>query len=178
MGARAGSLTFMLGALSKHGGLIKFRIRPLLEKMGAKILHLGGQGAGLSAKLANNYLLAVSNIATAEAMNLGQRLGLEPKNLAELINGSSGQCWSSEFNNPVAGISTGAPAGRDYEGGFSVELMKKDLGLALEEGRRVAARTELGEKSVEVYNMVAEKEAGKDFSVVYKWLSEGSAGLD
>ena len=173
VGARAGSLTFMLGALSKHGGLIKYRIRPLLEKMGAKVLHLGGQGAGLSAKLANNYLLAVSNIATAEAMNLGLRLGLQPETLAQLINGSSGRCWSSEVNNPVAGISPGAPAERDYDGGFSVGLMKKDLGLALEEGERVSAKTELGDRSMLMYDKVAETEPGKDFSVVYKWLEEG-----
>ena len=175
VGARAGSLTFMLGALSKHGGLIKFRIRPLLEKMGGKVLHLGGQGAGLSAKLANNYLLAVSNVATAEAMSLGQRWGLDATKLAELINGSSGQCWSSSTNNPVPGVSEGAPAENDYQGGFSIELMKKDLGLALEEGKRVAAKTELGEKSMQTYEEVAAAEPGKDFSIVYKWLNGGKA---
>ena len=171
MGARAGSLTFMLGAPNKHNGLIESRIKPLLEKMGAKVQHLDGQGAGLSAKLANNYLLAVSNIATAEAMNLGLRLGLDAKALADLINGSSGHCWSSEVNNPVPGVSAGAPAERNYEGGFGVELMRKDLRLALEEGQRVQAKTELGERSMKVYDNVVDAEPGKDFSVVYKWLN-------
>ena len=175
MGATAGTLTFMLGAHSKHGGLIKFRIRPLLEKMGAKVMHLGGQGAGLAGKLANNYLLAVSNIATAEAMNLGQRSGIDPAKLAELINGASGKCWSSEINNPVAGVSPGAPAENDFEGGFAIELMKKDLGLAIEEARRVGLRTDLGTPSIGVYDLVAEKEPGKDFSVVYRWLSGENA---
>ena len=173
VGAKAGTLTFMLGAHTKHGGLIKYRVRPLLEMMGTKVLHLGGQGAGLSGKLANNYLLAISNIATAEAMNLGQRWGLDPKILAELINGSSGRCWSSEVNNPVAGVSPGAPAEKDYEGGFGVELMKKDLGLAMEEAQRFKARTELGDKAGQVYEQVAAVEPGKDFSVVYRWLDGG-----
>lgn len=170
IGAKAGTLTFMIGAHSKHGGLIKWRVRPLLETMGTKVLHLGGQGAGLSGKLANNYLLAISNIATAEAMNLGQSWGLDPKILAELINGSSGACWSSEANNPVPGISQGAPAEDDYEGGFGVELMRKDLGLAMDEARRVKAKTTLGDPATEVYHQVAEAEPGKDFSVVYRWL--------
>ena len=173
VGAQAGTLTFMLGAHTKHGGLIKYRVRPLLHMMGTKVLHMGGQGAGLSGKLANNYLLAISNIATAEAMNLGQRCGLDPKVLGQLINGSSGRCWSSEVNNPVSGISPGAPAEQDYEGGFGIELMKKDLGLAMQEASRVEARTELGQKAGQLYDAVAATEPGKDFSVVYKWLNEG-----
>ena len=170
VGARAGTLTFMLGAHSKHGGLLKFRVFPLLETMGSKVLHLGGQGAGLSGKLANNYLLAISNIATAEAMNLGQRWGLDPKTLAQLINGSSGRCWSSEVNNPVAGISPGAPAELGYEGGFGVDLMRKDLGLAMNEAKRVGAITELGAQASKIYTEVEAAEPGKDFSVVYRWL--------
>lgn len=176
VGARAGTLTFMLGASSKSGGLVK-RVKPVLELMGAKVLHLGEQGAGLSGKLANNYLLAVSNIATAEAMNLGQRWGLDPRTLSELINGSSGQCWSSKVNNPVPGISPGAPAEHDYEGGFGVELMKKDLKLAMEEARRVGAKVEMGEKAGDVYDDVELAEAGRDFSVVYRWLGGKAAPL-
>ncbi len=170
IGAQNGTLTFMLGAHSKHGGLIKYRVRPVLEMMGSKMLHLGGQGAGLSGKLANNYLLAISNIATAEAMNLGQQLGLDPVVLGELINGSSGRCWSSEINNPVPGVSKGAPAERGYEGGFGIELMKKDLGLAMDEARRVGATIKLGGQAGEVYEECGAAEGGRDFSVVYRWL--------
>lgn len=169
VGARAATLTFMLGASSRTGGLVK-RVTPILTLMGSKVLHLGEQGAGLSGKLANNYLLAVSNIATAEAMNLGLRWGLDPHVLGELINGSSGRCWSSEINNPVPGISPGAPAEKDYEGGFGVELMKKDLRLAMEEAMRVGAKVEMGERAGDVYEDVEASEKGKDFSVVYRWL--------
>ena len=167
--ARAGNLTFMLGASSRSGGLIA-RVKPVLGMMGTKVLHLGEQGAGLSGKLANNYLLAVSNIATAEAMNLGQRWGLDPHKLGELINTSTGRCWSSEVNNPVPGISPGAPAEKGYTGGFGVELMKKDLKLAMEEAKRVGAKVEMGETAETVYEDVETGEKGKDFSVVYKWL--------
>jgi len=176
VGAQAASLTFMLGASSRSGGLVK-RVKPVLAMMGAKVLHLGEQGAGLSGKLANNYLLAVSNIATAEAMNLGLRWGLDPTTLGELINGSSGRCWSSEVNNPVPGVSPGAPADHDYEGGFGVGLMRKDLKLAMEEARRVGAKVEMGERASDVYDDVEMTEPGRDFSVVYRWLGGKAAPL-
>lgn len=176
VGAQDGSLTFMLGASTKSGDLVT-RVKPVLAMMGAKVLHLGGQGAGLSGKLANNYLLAVSNIATAEAMNLGLRFGLDSVKLGELINGSSGRCWSSEVNNPVPGVSPGSPADHDYEGGFGVELMRKDLKLAMEEARRVGAKVEMGERAGDVYDDVEMTEPGRDFSVVYRWLGGKAAPL-
>ncbi len=169
VGAQAGTLTFMLGASSRTGQLVE-RVRPILELMGSRVLHMGEQGMGLSGKLANNYLLAVSNIATAEAMNLGVRWGLDPARLGELINGSSGRCWASQVNNPVAGVSPGAPAERGFEGGFAVGLMRKDLRLAVEAARKVNARLELADRASEVYDAVEAQDAGKDFSVVYKWL--------
>ena len=169
IGARNGTLTFMLGASSRSGQLVD-RVRPVLALMGKRTLHLGEQGAGLSGKLANNYLLAISNIATAEAMNLGIKWGLDAKSLGELINTSSGHCWSSEVNNPVTGVSPGAPAEKQYEGGFSVELMKKDLELAMAAAAKVGALSELGPKALEVYEHVEAQEPGKDFSVVYRWL--------
>lgn len=173
VGAQAATLTFMFGASSQNSQLVE-RVRSVLEFMGSRVLHMGEQGMGLSGKLANNYLLAISNIATAEAMNLGVRWGLDPARLGELINGSSGRCWASQVNNPVAGVSSGAPAERSYEGGFAVGLMRKDLRLAVEAARKVDARLELAGKAGEVYDALEAQEAGKDFSVVYKWLARKS----
>jgi len=160
----------MVGASSRTGGLVA-RVKPILSLMGTRVMHLGGQGAGLAAKLANNYLLAISNIATAEAMTLGTKLGLDAKVLGELINTSSGRCWSSDTNNPVAGVVPGAPAENDYEGGFGVSLMNKDLKLAIDAARGSGTRLELAKEAARVYQQVQEAENGKDFSVVYKWLA-------
>lgn len=166
VGAKAGTLTFMLGAPASEVP----RIERILLLMGKRVLHCGEQGAGLSGKLANNYLLAINNIATAEAMNLGIRWGLDPKVLANLINVSTGKCWPSEINNPVPGVVEGAPASRDYGGGFGVSLMKKDLKLALKAAEEAGARIELGERAEEVYEKTEKEYKGKDFSVVYKYL--------
>ncbi len=159
----------MLGASSKTGALVE-RVKPILTLMGRRVLHLGEQGAGLSGKLANNYLLAINNIATAEAMNLGIKWGLDPKVLGDMINSSTGRCWSSEVNNPVPGVIEGSPASRDYDGGFGVSLMKKDLKLAIAAAKEAGARLELSERAQEIYEATEAKHAGKDFSVVYRWL--------
>jgi 3-hydroxyisobutyrate dehydrogenase len=148
------------------------RITPVLKKMGKSVHHCGEQGAGLAAKLANNYILAVNNIATAEAMNLGIRWGLQPRTLAGLINASTGKSWCSEVNNPVPGVVESSPASRDYNGGFGVKLMKKDLRLAMLAAKEVGARLELHDRAHEVYEAV-EKHPGcrdKDFSSVYRYL--------
>ena len=168
VGATAGTLTFMLGA---PDALIP-RIETILLKMGKKVLHCGAQGAGLSGKLANNYLLAINNIATAEAMNLGIKWGLDAKVLSNLINISTGKCWPSEVNNPVNGVVQGSPASRDYSGGFGISLMKKDLKLAIQAANEAGARLELGDRAKEVYEAAEAREdcKGKDFSVVYRYL--------
>jgi 3-hydroxyisobutyrate dehydrogenase len=168
VGATAGTLTFMLGAPE---ALIS-RVEPVLLLMGKKVIHCGAQGAGLSGKLANNYLLAINNIATAEAMNLGIKWGLDPKVLANLINVSTGKCWPSEVNNPVKGVVATSPASRDYNGGFGIGLMKKDLGLAIQAANEAGARLELGDRAKEVYDAAEQQEncKGKDFSVVYRYL--------
>jgi 3-hydroxyisobutyrate dehydrogenase-like beta-hydroxyacid dehydrogenase len=170
VGAEAGTLTFMLGAPS---ALVP-RVNSILKHMGKRVVYLGDQGSGLCGKLANNYLLALNNIATAEAMNLGMQLGLNPKTLAGMINSSTGKCWPSEVNNPVPGVVETAPASRDYSGGFGVSLMKKDLGLAIDAADAIGIDMSkgLGQKCKEIYDDCEkdEKCKGKDFSVVYRWL--------
>jgi 3-hydroxyisobutyrate dehydrogenase len=168
VGATAGTLTFMLGS----SPALVSRLEAILLRMGKKVLHCGDQGAGLSAKLANNYLLALNNIATAEAMNLGMKWGLDPKKLAGVINVSTGKCWPSEINNPVAGVVETAPANRDYRGGFGISLMKKDLRLAMLAAKEAGARMELAEPAFAVYEKAEKQDEcqGRDFSVVYRYL--------
>lgn len=168
VGATAGTLTFMLGSPES----LVSRVEPILLMMGKKVLHCGAQGAGLSGKLANNYLLAINNIATAEAMNLGIKWGLDAKTLGNLINISTGKCWPSEVNNPVKGVVQGSPASRDYSGGFGISLMKKDLTLAIKAAAEAGARLELGDRAKEVYDAAEQQEncKGRDFSVVYRYI--------
>lgn len=70
-------------------------------------------------------LLAISMIGVSEALNLGQNLGLDPTLLSDVINKSSGRCWSSEIYNPCPGVLENVPSSKGYNGGFSSALMKK-----------------------------------------------------
>jgi len=170
VGAQAGTLTFMLGA---HEAM-RPRVESVLHHMGKRVMHCGPPGSGLAAKLTNNYLLAISNIATAEAMNLGLQLGLTESVVAGVVNASTGRCWSSEVNNPIPGILPSAPASRGYAGGFGVSLMKKDLSLALLAAKQWKAPLELGPQAARVYEQVDRNPdfRSKDFSVVYQWLKQ------
>ena len=167
-GATLGTLTFMLGCPDE---LVQQAERSL-SRMGSGVLHCGPGGAGLAAKLANNYVLAMANIAVAEAMDLGVRLGVDPKVLAGVMNVSTARCWSSEVNNPVPGVVDSAPASRDYENGFAVALMAKDLGLVHAAARSSAhASMPLLESVRNVYSDMEKRGwARKDFSIVYRHI--------
>ncbi|KAK7703506.1 hypothetical protein SLS57_010945 [Botryosphaeria dothidea] len=168
VGAEKGTLTFMVGAPDD----IIDRVREILSMVGKRTVHLGPASSGLKGKLANNYLLAINNIATAEAMNLGVQWGLEPKALADLINTATGRCWPSEVNNPVPGVVEGSPASKGYEGGFGLSLMSKDLKLALKGAEEFNIKLGLGEPAREIYDSASEQPdcKGKDFSVVYRYF--------
>ncbi|KAK3202711.1 hypothetical protein GRF29_154g449594 [Pseudopithomyces chartarum] len=168
VGAQAGTLTFMIGAAPD----VVDSATAVLSLMGRRVLHLGEQGAGLKGKLANNYLLALNNIATAEAMNMGIQWGLDPKALAGMINISTGKCWPSEINNPVPGVIEGSPASRGYEGGFGVALANKDLKLAIKAAKEANIKLALGDTAKALYDSVEKAEdcKGRDFSVVYRYL--------
>lgn len=173
VGADAGTLSFMFGASSKTGALVE-RVKSVLSLLGKNTWHMGEQGTGVSAKLANNYILAINNIAVAEAMNLGVRWGLDPKTLASMINSSTGRCWPSETNNPVPGVVEKAPASRGYEGGFGTSLMRKDLKLAIAAALESGTPLELAATARGLYDAVDDAYPGKDFSVVYKYLQGNS----
>jgi 3-hydroxyisobutyrate dehydrogenase len=148
------------------------RATEVLSMMGRRVLHLGEQGSGLHGKLANNYLLALNNIATAEAMNMGIQWGLDPKALAAMINISTGKCWPSEVNNPVPGVIEGAPASRGYEGGFGIGLANKDLKLAIKAAKEAGVKLAMGDHAKAFYDEVEQAEdcKGRDFGVVYRYL--------
>lgn len=168
VGAEAGKLTFMIGS---PNDLVE-RVTELLMKMGKRVVHLGPQTSGLKGKLANNYLLALNNIATAEAMNMGVKWGLDATALADMINTSTGRCWPSEVNNPVPGVMPDSPASKGYEGGFGISLMNKDLGLAMQAAREIGIEPRLGPLARDIYTEIEHDSElkSKDFSVVYKQL--------
>ena len=166
-GAEAGTLTFMCG-----GSDAAFeRAKPVLEKMGKRIVLAGGAGAGQAAKICNNMLLAISMIGTCEAFVLAEKLGLDAQKLFDIASTSSGQCWSLTTYCPVPGPVPTAPSNREYAGGFATALMLKDLKLALSAAQSSGATTPLGAEAAQLYSLFAAKgHGGVDFSGIIRML--------
>jgi len=162
-GAVAGTLTFIVGGASSDLDAA----RPYLERMGRNIFHAGDSGAGQVAKICNNMLLGILMAGTSEALALGVANGLDPKTLSDIIAKSSGRNWTTELYNPWPGVMPDVPASKDYAGGFGVDLMLKDLGLAAEAALHARATTPLGELARNLYSLhSAGGSGGLDFSSI------------
>jgi len=127
-GAQAGTLTFMVGCDKDQFENVKL----VLQGMGKNIFHCGGPGTGEIAKICNNLILGISMIATSEGLSLGEKLGMDPKVLSSILSVSTGRNWCVDTYNPRPGVLENVPSSRDYNGGFQVSLIRKDLSLALE----------------------------------------------
>ncbi|GAA5849319.1 hypothetical protein JCM9279_006448 [Rhodotorula babjevae] len=176
VGADKGTLSFMVGGSEQAFN----RAQPHLAKMGARFIHCGPSGNGLAVKICNNLLLGINMIGTAEAMLLGESLGLKPDVLASVINTSTGKCWPSEVNNPAPGAlpGVGTPADRNYSGGFLTRLMSKDLNLALTSAAHSSTPLPLGQLAAKLYERLSARDefSSRDFSVVYEYLKEAREG--
>lgn len=164
-GAAAGTLTFIVGGASEDVEAA----RPVLENMGRNIFHAGDSGAGQVAKICNNMLLGILMAGTSEALALGVANGLDPKVLSDIIAKSSGRNWATELYNPWPGVMPDVPASKGYAGGFGVDLMLKDLGLAAEAALHAGASTPLGELARNLYSLhSAGGSGGLDFSSIVR----------
>ncbi len=163
-GAQAATLTFMVGG----DGNDVDRARPLLEKMGKNIFHAGPSGSGQTVKVCNNMLLGIQMLGTSEALRLGIANGMDPKVLSDIMSKSSGRNWVLELYNPCPGVMENVPSSKGYAGGFGVDLMLKDLGLATENASDLDASIPLGDLSRRLYEAHSQAGNGQlDFSSVF-----------
>jgi 3-hydroxyisobutyrate dehydrogenase len=162
-GAQAGTLTFMVGGTDEQFE----SVTRVLKCMGKNIVHCGGVGTGQVAKICNNLVLGITMAGTAEAMALGESLGIDPQVLAGIMNTSTGRSWSSETYNPYPGVVETAPSSRGYTGGFGTDLMLKDLGLAADAARSAKQPSYMGAIAQQLYQTVSSRGSGHlDFSAV------------
>lgn len=170
-GAVAGTLTFIVGGSDDAFE----KAKPILSGMGKNVFHAGGNGAGQAAKICNNMLLAIQMVGTAEALQLGVDNGLDPSVLSEIMLQSSGRNWSLELYNPYPGVMDGVPASNDYKGGFQVNLMNKDLGLAMEAALHSKSATPMGNLAKSLYGLHGRQGSGAlDFSSIQNMFKEES----
>ncbi|MEE4288406.1 MAG: 3-hydroxyisobutyrate dehydrogenase [Erythrobacter sp.] len=166
--ANGGTLTFMVGGSEEAFR----RAEPILQAMGKAVIHAGDAGAGQTAKICNNMLLAITMIGTAEAMKMAEKLGLDPQKFYEISSQSSGYSWSLNAYTPMPGVGVESPADRDYQGGFATALMVKDLRLAMEAATSADAAVPLGSRAASLYeDFLGAGNDGLDFSAIIKTYS-------
>ena len=168
-GAAAGTLAFMVGGAADA----LETARPVLDAMAGKIIHCGDSGAGQAAKLCNNMLLAVQQIAVGEAFVLADKVGLSAQSLFDVITGATGNCWAVHTNCPVPGPVPTSPANNDFRPGFATALMNKDLGLAMAAVSSTGASAPLGSHAAQIYARFADEHPDLDFSAVIETLRAG-----
>ena len=168
-GAKAGALTFICG-----GDPVAFeRAEPILQPMAKNIFHAGPSGSGQIAKICNNMLLAIQMAGTSEALALGVKNGLDPAVLSEIMKQSSGGNWVLNGYNPWPGVMEGVPASRDYAGGFLVNLMTKDLGLAMENATANHSPVPMGALARNLFEFHAGRGNGQlDFSSIQRFYRD------
>ncbi|HWM15829.1 MAG TPA: 3-hydroxyisobutyrate dehydrogenase [Microbacterium sp.] len=172
VGAENATLAFMVGGSDEDFEAA----RPLLEAMGRRVVHCGAAGLGQAAKVCNNMILAVSQIAVAEAFVLGERLGLSHQALFDVASNASGQCWALTTNCPVPGPVPTSPANREYQPGFAGALMSKDLGLAEQAIDLTGVDARMGRLAREIYKDFADGAgARQDFSGIINTIRAESA---
>nr|WP_283205806.1 NAD-binding protein [Methylobacterium cerastii] len=135
----------------------------MLKPLAGYVAHVGGPGAGQSAKVVNNLIMGVCVAVNCEATDLATRLNLDLKALFEIVIRSSGDNWAFRLWNPAPGIVPDSPASKEYKPGFKSWLLAKDLSLALEAGRSVGA------------NIAT---AGAAHAILERHVKDGGADMD
>jgi 3-hydroxyisobutyrate dehydrogenase len=168
-GATAGTLTFIVGGAADDYA----QALPILQVMGKNIFHAGEVGAGQVAKICNNMLLSVLMLGTSEALQMGIDNGLDPKVMSDIMLQSSGRNWTLELYNPCPDVMPNVPSSKNYQGGFMVDLMKKDLGLAMDTGIKSQSSTPMGALAQSLYTIHSQQGNGQlDFSSIFNLFSK------
>ena len=165
-GARAGTLTIMVGA--ERDALAA--CRPLLEPLATSIVHTGPVGTGSAAKLVTNMLWFVHVVALSDALALGVKAGIEAETLAELIPASAGASWVAEHDLP------NVLAGDDDES-FTLALCRKDLGLIDELARELDVPAALADAARARFEAAHERFGPHAGELSVARISEEAAGV-
>ena len=167
-GAEAAELVFMVGGT----GVDVQRAQPLLEVMGKRVFHLGPLGAGHTMKCLNNLVTAMTLTATAEALAAGTKCGLDPATMTDVLDESTGGSWITRTQIRQRVIS------RTFDDPFRLELMLKDIGIALRVAHDAGVPMPLSDAGAPLWE-AADKAGGPGASIseVVRWI-EQRAGVE
>jgi 3-hydroxyisobutyrate dehydrogenase len=160
-GAQAAELVFMVGG---EKGPVS-RVSPLLQIMGKKVFHLGPVGAGHTMKCINNLITALTFMATVEGLTIGKQFGLDPNVMTDVLNLSTGMSWISQTHIKQRITS------RKFDDPFRLDLMVKDMGIAMELARRKGLPLPLSGLGQHLWKAAARYSAeGGSISNMVRWV--------
>jgi 3-hydroxyisobutyrate dehydrogenase len=163
-GARDGSLTIMAGGTTSDID----NVEPVLAALGV-VTRAGGPGSGHAVKALNNYLNAAAMLATAEALDIGLRFGIEPRTFLDIVNASSGRSWSSEGKFPRYVLS------ESYDSGFALALLAKDVAVAAALGASLGVRPSFLRHCADEWAQASRALApSADHTEIARWVRERS----
>lgn len=145
-------------------------ITTILNAMGSKIISCGGPGLGHLAKICNNLILGITMIGVSEAFAIAIRGGLSGTKFKDIVNNSSGESWVTQRYLPIPGLSEKpVPADNQYDGGFAVKLIAKDLSLAEKAAKEVGlSSNKLNRLASRIYREMGILYPLKDFSIIFQ----------
>jgi 3-hydroxyisobutyrate dehydrogenase len=162
-----GSLAIMAGGEPA----VIARVKPLLLTMGKAIVETGMLGSGHAMKALNNYVSAAGLLAACEALKVGADFGIAPDKIVAVLNASTGKNNSTE-NKLMQFIVSG-----QFNSGFSLGLMKKDINIATDLAKSVGADTLLGEVLLKSWADAEAKLTGAaDHTEIYRMLEPSAGG--
>ena len=165
-GAEAGTLTIMVGAGPSDFEFVQDFVQPL-----GTPVHVGSVGSGHLLKALNNFLSATHLIATAEAISAGRAFGLDTKVMIDVFNSSSGRSGSTQAKWPQF-IEPG-----NYASGFALDLMAKDLGIALDAQTQLGTPVGVSRIIHELWTQArAELPRGADHTRIAEWVDRAGEG--
>jgi 3-hydroxyisobutyrate dehydrogenase-like beta-hydroxyacid dehydrogenase len=161
--AAQGTLTIMVGG---EAGLLE-RCRPLLETMGRQIVHVGAVGQGKVVKMVNQMMAAAHVLMLGEAFALGVRCGADPGTLYEVIKSSSGYSRMMDLRLP------GFLLEGTFQPGFRLDLMKKDVNLAVDSARALNVPLLLTSSVGQLFSAASAAGQGDaDFSAAAQYVAD------
>ena len=160
--AKDATLAIMAGGLAEHVD----RARPVLEKLGAKIISTGPLGSGHAMKALNNYVSAAGLAAAAEALLVARAFGLDPAVMTDVLNASTGRNNSTE-NKLKQQILSGK-----FASGFAMDLMAKDLATAGDLAKALKVPVPLADECIALWSDASKKLPGADHTAIFRFLEE------
>ena len=166
-GAASAKLAIMVGASAEDFAHVK----PLLDLMGTSVILAGSIGSGHAVKSLNNLLSATILAATSEVFAVGEKFGLDPHVMQQIVNASSGSSYATSHTWPKAVLP------KSYDFGFALALMQKDVGIAMSLIESTGIKTVLAEANAKMWDQALRAAApGADMTDITRQIQKG-AGL-